>query len=66
MFWEVIPYIRPKSTSDTIFGSVILIYLQIQWPMRKQRCLMEDFFHVYQDEINNSFLKLQVLNFVNV
>ena len=59
---------RPKSVEafDAIFGNTFLVYLQIQWPMRKQRCLMEDFFHVYQDEINNSFLKLQVLNFVNV
>ena len=51
---------------DAIFGNTFLVYLQIQWPMRKQRCLMKDFFLIYQDEINNSFLKLQVLNFLNV
>ena len=59
---------RPKSVEafDAIFGNTFLVYLQIQWLMRKQRCLMKDFFLIYQDEINNSFLKLQVLNFLNV
>ena len=44
---------RPKSveTFDIIFGSVILIYLQIQWPMHKQYRLLEDLFHVFRVQI---------------